>query len=114
MRYADGLAGLPVTIPQVRLECSHVFHHYVLASDDRDGLKSHLESAEIETSIHYPLPVHHQDGYAKRVRIADKLSVTDWLAARVLSLPMYPELQEEEIDHIIATIRAYYSTRNFS
>jgi dTDP-4-amino-4,6-dideoxygalactose transaminase len=108
-RYADGLAGLPITIPQVRLECSHVFHHYVLASDDRDVLKSHLESAEIGTSIHYPLPVHRQNGYAQRVRFAGKLSVTDWLAARVLSLPMYPELHEEEVDRIIATIRAYYS-----
>jgi dTDP-4-amino-4,6-dideoxygalactose transaminase len=38
-----------------------------------------------------------------------KLSVTDWLAARVLSLPMYPELHEEEVDHIVTTIRAYYS-----
>jgi dTDP-4-amino-4,6-dideoxygalactose transaminase len=109
-RYADGLAGLPITIPQVRLESGHVFHHYVLAIDHRDGLKSHLKSAEIETGIHYPLPVHRQNGYAQRVRLVGKLSVTDWLAARVLSLPMYPELHEEEVDHIITTIRAYYST----
>jgi dTDP-4-amino-4,6-dideoxygalactose transaminase len=113
MRYADGLAGLPITIPQVRPECSHVFHHYVIVSDDRDGLKSHLEAGEIETGIHYPLPVHRQNGYAQRVRFAGKLLVTDWLAARVLSLPMYPELHEEEVDHIIATIRAYYCTGNF-
>lgn len=112
-RYADGLAGLPINIPQARLEGSHVFHHYVLAIDNRDSLKSHLKSAEIETGIHFPLPVHRQNGYAQRVRLAGKLSVTDWLAARVLSLPMYPELHEEEVDHIIATIRAYYSTRNF-
>jgi dTDP-4-amino-4,6-dideoxygalactose transaminase len=54
---------------------------------NRDSLKSHLKSAEIETGIHFPLPVHRQNGYAQRVRLAGKLSVTDWLAARVLSLP---------------------------
>jgi dTDP-4-amino-4,6-dideoxygalactose transaminase len=107
-RYADGLAGLPITVPRPRPGANHVFHRYVLACDHRDGLKSHLASAEIGSGIHYPLPVHRQDGYAQRVRLAGKLTVTDRLAASILSLPMYPELQEEEVDRIIATIRSYY------
>jgi dTDP-4-amino-4,6-dideoxygalactose transaminase len=108
-RYADGLAGLPMTIPRTRPEGCHVFHLYVVACDDRDALKSHLAAAKVGSGIHYRLPVHRHDGYAQRVRLAGELAGTDRLAARILSLPMYPELRDEEVDCIIATIRSYYS-----
>jgi dTDP-4-amino-4,6-dideoxygalactose transaminase len=108
-RYGDGLVGLPITVPRIRDEACHVFNLYVVTCDHRDGLKSHLASAEIGSGIHYPLPVHRHDGYAQRVRLAGKLTVTDRLAGTVLSLPMYPELQEDEVDRIVTTIRSYYS-----
>jgi len=108
-RYADGLAGLPITVPQTRPEARHVFHLYVVACDDRDALRSHLASVEIESRMHPPLPVHRHEGYAQRVRLAGELTVTDRLAARILSLPMYPELAEQEVDRVIMTIRSYYS-----
>lgn len=108
-RYDAGLADLPLDRPAVRSECQHAFHLYVIACDDRDGLKRSLASAGVDTGIHYPLPVHRQDGYAPRVRIAgDGLPVTDRLAGRILSLPLFPELGDDEADRVITAIRAHY------
>jgi dTDP-4-amino-4,6-dideoxygalactose transaminase len=108
-RYADGLSGLPITVPRSRPGARHVFHLYVVACDERDTLRAHLASAEIGSGIHYPLPVHVQDGYAQRVRLAGELAVTNRLSRRILSLPMYPELREEDIERITTLIRSYYS-----
>jgi len=107
-RYAEGLAELPITLPRIRPQARHVFHLYVIACEERNALRSHLAAAKIGSSIHYPQPIHVQDGYAQRVRLAGELTATNSLSKRVLSLPMYPELEGEEVDRITATIRSYY------
>jgi dTDP-4-amino-4,6-dideoxygalactose transaminase len=108
-RYANGLKGLALDVPQVRPETSHVFHLYVVACDKRDNIKSHLLASGIGAGIHYPLPVHRHDGYAERVRTVNELAVTERLASRIISLPLYPELRDDEVDRIVAVIRSYHS-----
>lgn len=108
-RYNDGLAGLPIACPAVRTDSAHVFHLYVIACDDRYALKASLAAAGIDAGIHYSLPVHRQDGYSARVRIAaGGLPVTERLVDRILSLPMFPELTDAEAYRVIAAIRAHY------
>jgi len=107
-RYTAGLADLPVITPAVRPGSDHVFHLYVLQCERRDALRDHLAGAGFGTGIHYPLPVHRQDGYADCVRLAGGLSSTEALAGRILSLPLYPELADEEVDRIIDAIRAFF------
>ena len=97
-RYAEGLAGLPLTLPVARNECTHVYHLYVVACDDRDGLMKHLRDAGVGCGIHYPVPVHRQNGYAERVRLpAEGLPATERVVERIVSLPMYPELADAEV-----------------
>jgi dTDP-4-amino-4,6-dideoxygalactose transaminase len=108
-RYSNRLADLPIIVPHIRPETCHVFHQYVIACDERDALMSYLAAAKIGTGVHYPLPAHRHDGYASRVRPATELAGTDRLATRILSLPIYPELQEEEVESVIAAIVSYYS-----
>jgi dTDP-4-amino-4,6-dideoxygalactose transaminase len=107
-RYAAGLVGLPLRVPATRSGSRHVFHLYVIACDERGALKAHLASAGITTGIHYPLPVHRQDGYTQRVHVPARCVVTERLVERILSLPLYPELQEYEVDRVVTAIRAYY------
>lgn len=108
-RYHAGLAGLPLTLPAARANARHAYHLYVVACDDRDTLKADLAAAGIDAGIHYPLPAHRHGGYAARVRVAPGgLPVTEALAGRILSLPLYPELADAEADRVIAAVRAHY------
>jgi dTDP-4-amino-4,6-dideoxygalactose transaminase len=105
--YDAGLSGLGLTLPAVRPGSLHVYHLYVLACDDRDGLQKQLAVAGVSTGIHYPVPAHLQKGYEGRVRLAQGgLAVTTGLVSRILSLPMYPELGDAEVKRIIDTVKS--------
>ncbi len=108
-RYARGLARLPLTLPAEANLAEHVYHLYVLGCDDRDALAAHLAKQGVGSAIHYPLPAHRHKGYAERVRIPIAgLPVTDRLVDRILSLPIYPELADAEVDRVIAAVRDFY------
>jgi dTDP-4-amino-4,6-dideoxygalactose transaminase len=110
-RYARGLSGLPVTLPGAREGCTHVYHLYVIACDKRDTLMEHLGRHGIGCGIHYPVPVHLQKGYAERACVPERgLLVTEHLAGRIVSLPIFPELGDGEVDRVIAAIRDFCRT----
>jgi dTDP-4-amino-4,6-dideoxygalactose transaminase len=81
-------------------------HQAVLCTSDRDGLRRHLDQAGIQTEVHYPIPCHRQPMYAKFAAVPS-LPVTDELAQQVLSLPMYPELSEPQIERVCHAINAW-------
>jgi dTDP-4-amino-4,6-dideoxygalactose transaminase len=108
-RYAEGLSGLSLTLPATRERCAHVYHLYVLACDEREALMEHLHRHGVGSGIHYPVPVHLHKGYAERVRVPKEgLPLTEYLVRRVISLPIYPELEAAEIDSVISTLRDFY------
>jgi len=110
-RYEAGLAGLPLTTPGTRPGAAHAFHLYVITSAHRDGLMKHLLDHQIGCAVHYPLPAHRQCGYRERaVSPRDGLPVTERLCKQILSLPMYPELADAEVDQVIATVRSFFTT----
>jgi dTDP-4-amino-4,6-dideoxygalactose transaminase len=112
-RYERGLAGLPITVPSERAAAQHVYHLYVIASPQREALIAHLAECQIGCAIHYPVPVHRQHGYAERVTIAPGgLPVTERLCQQILSLPLYPELSDADVDRVIATFRKFYARQN--
>jgi dTDP-4-amino-4,6-dideoxygalactose transaminase len=107
--YAKGLSDLPIALPAMHKECVHVYHLYVIACDERDALIEHLAGHGIGCGIHYPVPVHLQKGYAERVRLPERgLPVTEHLVRRVVSLPIYPELRDTEVEKVKAAIRDFY------
>ena len=107
--YATGLAGLRLTLPSARNEAEHVYHLYVVAGDDRDGLIRHLVAQGVGAAIHYPVPVHRQSGYAERAIVPKEgLPVTDRAVDRIVSLPMYPELGDDDVALVIAAVRGFY------
>lgn len=102
-RYDDALRGSSVRIPAVREGVEHVYHLYVVTSDKRDALQQHLRDRGIGALVHYPVPVHRQPAYATN----DSLPNTERAAMTVLSLPMYPELKDDEQQQVIDAVREF-------
>jgi dTDP-4-amino-4,6-dideoxygalactose transaminase len=104
--YDDALSTLSVAPPPRRADCRHVFHQYVVRLGQRDGFRARLRELGIATSIHYPFPVHEQPAYANRVPLGPSACRTTSVAAReIVSLPMYPELSDEQVDEICAALK---------
>lgn len=104
-RYDAGLGGLPLKRPAVAARCEHVFHQYTIEVGDRDRLQQILRDQGIGTAVLYPVPIHLQPAYRGRLPGADRLPCTEAAAGRILSLPIYPELQDEQVDFICDRIR---------
>jgi dTDP-4-amino-4,6-dideoxygalactose transaminase len=100
--------GLPLTAPAVRPQCTHAYHLYVVQSDGRDALMAHLKGCGIGTAVHYPWPVHRQQGYAERAIVWEGLPLTERLVERIVTLPLYPELTNAEVEQVIEAIRAHF------
>ncbi len=104
-RYSAALAGL--SPPGQRAGATHVFHLYVVRSPQRDLLQIKLRERGVGTGIHYPVPVHLQPAYAERVACApDGLPRTEQAAREVLSLPVYPELTDDQVAAICEVLRS--------
>ncbi len=112
-RYTCGLSGI-VETPGKAGEGEHVYHLYVIQVDERDELQSYLMSEGIGTLIHYPIPSHLQNAYKYLGYKPGDLPATERMAKRILSLPMFPELTDEQIDTVIASIANFYKLRKVS
>ena len=106
-RYTAALADTNLTLPTCREGAEHVYHQYVVRSRHRDALQAHLRAHGIGSLVHYPKAVHHQPAYQGRVPTAGFLPHSERAAAEVLSLPIYPELADEQVDSVAEACRAW-------
>lgn len=107
--YAEALHGLPVALPTVAEGCTHVYHLYVVELAEqgvRDALRAHLAADGIMAGIHYPEPVHVQPAYVE-VR-KGPMPVSERLAATILSLPLYPEMADEDVRRVALSMRGFF------
>ena len=95
-----GLAGL--TLPEVYPERESVYHLFVVEVDDRDAVAKALNTAGVQTGLHYPVPVHLQPAYRQLGYRPGAFPHAEALAERCLSLPMFPELTSEQIEYVCA------------
>lgn len=105
--YDENLRGSGLIVPAKRPSSTHVYHLYVIRSKQRDKLKHSLQEKQIATGIHYPVPVHLQKAYLNRLRGHDALKVTERLAKEILSLPIYPELRDDDVKLTIQAIKEF-------
>lgn len=105
-RYSAAFAGSGIITPALSGTIRHAFHLYVIRHPARDQLKAHLAEHGIIAGIHYPLPAHRNPAYDK-LCCPDCLPVTDSIVPELLSLPMYPELTDAQIDRVIAAVRGF-------
>lgn len=113
--YDKAFANHPVIKPPFRgTNNRHVFHQYTLVLDSdqeglRDGLSAHLSDKKVPSMIYYPVPGHRQKMFETFGGLEYNLPVTDWLTERVISLPMHPELDEEQLQYITQTVLEYFN-----
>jgi dTDP-4-amino-4,6-dideoxygalactose transaminase len=104
--YDAALAGAALRAPARRVGATHVFHQYVLRCPDRAETQSRLRSVGIATGIHYPVPVHLQPAYEGRIAMGPSGCAATTRASReVLSLPMFPQLSDKQVAHVMSGLR---------
>lgn len=103
-RYDAGLSDVAAT-PQIHAGVQSAWAQYTLIVEGRDALAAACKAGGVPTAIHYPVPLHKQAGYQHFPTSPAGLATAEWLADRVISLPMHPYLEPQTQDRIIAVIR---------
>jgi len=109
LNYNKKLAGVgDLVLPDTSVAGAHIFHLYVIRTKKRDELLKHLATAGIQCGIHYPVPVYALKAYASLGLKAAQFPVTDSFSREILSLPMFPELTEAQIDEVARSIKTFF------
>ena len=107
-RYTQRLQGADIRCPSVREHVDPVYHLYVIRTQERDSLRDFLRGQGIQTLIHYPVPVHLQNAYKQLGCDPGDLPVTEECSRQILSLPLYPEMPESEIEEVSSQIGNFF------
>ena len=107
--YREKLLGVKdIVLPKEMAYGSSVYHIFAIQTKDRNKLQEHLEKNGIETVIHYPKPIHLQEPYKAQGFKGGDFPIAEEFSNRILSLPMFPEITDEEIEYVSLKIREFY------
>lgn len=105
--YDEALRGSIITPPPVDPRCKHVYHQYTVRCAKRDQLRTYLSDAGVSCAVFYPTPLHLQPCFRDLGYKPGALPVAEQAAKEVLSLPIFPEMTEEQRDYVIETLKAF-------
>lgn len=106
-RYTELLAGCELVLPHVAPQANPAWHLYVLRTPERDAMLAYLNEHGIGAGVHYPVPLHLQPAYADLGYRRGDLPVTETVADTCLSLPLYPEMTDEQQEYVVTTIKRF-------
>ena len=108
-QFDEGLKDTTLKLPYALPGYRHIYHLYVVETEERDNLQAYLNAQGITALTHYPIAIHQQEGYpwGQGARIVGSLKHSEESAAHVLSLPMFPELTGEEVQAVIEAVVAW-------
>jgi len=98
---------LPLELPAIREGSTHVYHLFVIRTDHRALLQEYSQKNGIQMTIQYPVPIHQQQFYIDLLGKAS-LPITEKTARKILSLPMYPELEEADQKQVVDVLQTFY------
>ena len=105
--YLSGIQNPAIRLPKLRDNANHVWHQFVIQTEDRDGFQQYLADHGIKTVIHYPIPPHLAECYQYLGCKEGDFPITEHMAKTVLSLPMFNGMKEEEVRYVIETVNGY-------
>lgn len=105
--YRDLLDGSGIKVTTEAAERRHVYHIFSVFHAERDRLQAHLSKAGIQSGMHYPFPVHLQKAYAELRHKPGDFPVSEQIANTQLSLPMYPELTNEDVTRVVNALKSF-------
>lgn len=111
-RYDEWLDGTRVGLPEQVPDRRHVYHVYAVRTDDRAGLQGHLRDHGVATGIHYPIPVHLQGAFSELGHGRGDFPSAEAAADEVLSLPMFPEITEQQQERVVECVRSWSEARS--
>jgi dTDP-4-amino-4,6-dideoxygalactose transaminase len=100
-----------ITVPQEMEWTKGVYHLYVVRVQDREALQAHLSEAGVATGIHYPIPLHLQKAYADQGYKKGDFPVTERVALDIVSLPMFPQLSEDQQNLVAHSVKEFFAAR---
>lgn len=107
--YDTLLASTPLVLPRRPADGSHVFHQYVVRTDNRDGMRAFLKDHGVHTQIHYPVPAHLQPAYRRQATGESVLPVTERTCGEILSLPVHPGISRQEVTMVCELLLQWHS-----
>lgn len=110
--YDVALLGIgDIVTPAIAPAATHVYHLYVIRTKHRDALQQHLQQQGIGTLIHYPIPPHLQQAYQHLGYQKGDFPIAEAMANTCLSIPMFPGLQQQQVQQVASAIQSFYSTQ---
>ncbi len=104
-RYLQEITNSKISLPHWDLSKNHVFHHFVIRTQDRSHLQDYLLKNNIETLIHYPIPPHQQVAFSEWNHLS--FPITEKIHQEVLSLPISPVMTDDEVDEVVRVLNTY-------
>lgn len=106
-RYRDILANAAVELPYCDPRAGHIYHQFTIRHPRRDALKAYLKTNEVDSGIYYPLALHLQEAYASLGYHKGDMPEAERASEEVLSIPVYPEMTDQQLEHVANLIRRF-------
>ncbi|RJR24517.1 DegT/DnrJ/EryC1/StrS family aminotransferase [Candidatus Microgenomates bacterium] len=110
-RYNRQLADLPLTLPKEKENRFHSYYLYVIRTAERDALMGYMKEKGIGALIHYPAPLHLQRAYRELKYKDGDFPLAEKFCKEIISLPLYPQIKEEEVDYVCQSIRSFFNEK---
>ena len=104
-QYLDGIKNPKLILPKAEIGASHVWHLFVVRTNERDHFQRYLSDNGIETLIHYPVPPHKQKAYADWD--SRSYPISEDIHATAISLPLHPAMKKQDVDYVIEKCNGY-------
>lgn len=111
-RYKELLSGFPLELPVEDVDVRHVYHLYAIHTPKRNELGKHLGEMNVASGLHYPLPLHTQKAYSYLGYEEGDFPVSEWNSSCNLTLPMFPDITEDQQTIVAEAVRSYFSKKD--
>lgn len=109
--YRELLGDMPIALPRETPGVKHIYHQFTMRCTERDALKDYLKAREIDSGVYYPSPLHLEEAYKYLGYRPGDLPEAERACREVLSLPVFPELTDQQLAHVAGSIRSFYENK---